>query len=80
MLKLRPKVIEYQEAFDRFVAYRKDINKALEEGNIKKVFDDLTEKANDNDAVAMDVLAYYYKSGITNFIKEDYKKYYYWDN
>ena len=79
MLKLRPKVIEYQEAFDKFVAYRKDINKALEEGNIKKVFDDLTEKANDNDAVAMDVLAYYYKSGITNFIKEDYKKYYYWE-
>lgn len=80
MLKLRPKVIEYQEAFDRFVSYRKEVNNALEKGNIQDIFDKLFKRAKeDNDAVAMDVLAYYYKSGITNFLKENYKKYYYWE-
>lgn len=79
MIKLRPKVIQYQEAFDKFLECRKEVNKALEDGNIKEVFDDLIKKANGNDAVAMDVLAYYYKSGITNFLKEDYQKFYYWE-
>ena len=72
---LRPKVIEYQEAFDRFVAERKIVNKAIENGTIADVFSQLIEKSIHNDAVAMDVLAYYYKSGITNFLPENYKKY-----
>lgn len=76
---LRPKVIEYQEAFDRFVEERKIINNSLEKGNVQQAFENLKSKAMQNDAVAMDVIAYYYKSGITNFLKEDYKKYLYWE-
>lgn len=76
--RFRPHYIEYQEAFDHFVEERKEINKALENGTIGQAFQNLLSKAAKNDAVAMDVLAYYYKSGITNFLKEDYKKYLYW--
>ncbi len=76
--RFRPHYIEYQEAFNRFVEHRKEINKALEKGMIEQAFQELCDQAVKNDAVAMDVLAYYYKSGITNFLKEDYKKYLYW--
>ena len=79
MIKLRPKIIEYQEAFDKFVECRKEVNEALEKGNISEVFDKLVKKANENDAITMDVLAYYYKSGIANFLKEDYQRFYFWE-
>ena len=79
MIKLRPKVIEYQEAFDRFVEERKIINNSLEKGNVQQAFENLKRKAIQNDAVAMDVIAYYYKSGITNFLKEDYQRFYFWE-
>ena len=71
---LRPKVIEYQEAFDKFVAGRKEINTAIEQGKIGDVFGQLLEKAEKHDAVAMDIIAYYYKSGIVNYLKENYIK------
>lgn len=76
---LRPKVIEYQEAFDKFVAGRKEINTAIEQGKIGDVFEQLLEKAEKHDAVAMDIIAYYYKSGIVNYLKENYIKYLYWE-
>lgn len=76
---LRPKVIEYQEAFDRFVVERKKVNSAIEKGSVAEAFSELIDKSVHNDAVAMDVLAYYYKSGITNFLPENYKKYLYYE-
>ena len=42
---LRPKVIEYQEAFDRFVEERKIINNSLEKGNVQQAFENLKRKA-----------------------------------
>ncbi len=72
---LRPKVIAYQEAFDRFVAERKTINTAIDKGTVASAFNQLIDKSMHQDAVAMDVLAYYYKSGITNFLPENYTKY-----
>lgn len=77
--RFRPHFVEYQEAFDRFVEGRKEINKALENGTIDSAFQNLLDGAAKNDAVAMDILAYYYKTGIINFLKEDYKKYLYWE-
>lgn len=77
--RFRPHYIEYQEAFDRFVEYRKKVNNSLEKGTIDQTFAELFALAAKNEGVSMDVLAYYYKSGITNYLKEDYKKYLYWE-
>ena len=39
--RFRPHYIEYQEAFDRFVEERKEINKALENGTIGQAFQNM---------------------------------------
>ncbi|MBO5394646.1 MAG: hypothetical protein J6A28_01925 [Clostridia bacterium] len=71
----------YSDAFDGFTELRKELNGYLEsdpeEFLIK--FEELKQKAFYSDVIAMDVLAYYYKSGAGDVLPENYMRYINWE-
>ncbi len=73
--------IPYKEALDSFMAYRKEFNEfSLKDKNaFLKKFEELKQKAVNEDAVAMDVLAYYYKTGVPGVLPENYMRYITWE-
>ena len=72
----------YQECFDRFTDLRKELNGYID-GNPSRFvarFNELKQDAlNKNDVVAMDVLAYYYKTGAGKVLPENYMRYIRWE-
>ena len=75
----RPPFIEYEDAFNGFIQARKELND-LAEKNITQFterFAELKQRAKEEDPIAMDVLAYFYKSGTG--VPENYMRYLTWE-
>lgn len=72
--------VEYKEALEKFTEMRKKINNCIENEpqKFEELWDDLKFKALYGSAVAMDVLAYYYKTGIPKLLPENYILYVAW--
>ena len=77
----RPPFLDYQEALDKFTALRAQLNKYIEEQPQKFLasFQEVKEQASKDDTVAMDILAYYYKSGVPGLLPENYEYYLQWE-
>lgn len=77
----RPPFVDYQEAFDKFTAYRKELNDCAEKmpESFKQMFIAMKIMASGEDCIAMDTLAYFYKSGIPDVLPEDYMRYIRWE-
>ena len=77
----KPPFINYNEALEGFTTVRKAMNEIIE--NKPETFQDefnyVKYRAASEDPIAMDLLAYYYKSGISGLLKENYKMYIYWE-
>ena len=76
------KYINYQDALDSFTKIRKEMNGYIESEDYEKaseLFKLLKVYAANEETVAMDVLAYYYKTGIKNVVPENYTKYIQWE-
>ncbi len=73
--------IYYNDALDGFTDARKTMNEIIEKKpeTFKDEFDYVKYLAAAEDPVAMDLLAYYYKTGISGLLKENYKMYIYWE-
>lgn len=77
--------VPYKECFDRFVDLRKQLNDFAEKDKEEFLenFQALKIAAAQEDTVAMDVLAYYYKNGISNdegtILSENYMRYIIWE-
>lgn len=74
---------DYQECFDAFANIRKELNSYIEKGQAEKFltrFQQLKQDAlNKSDVVAMDILAYYYKTGVGKILPENYMRYISWE-
>ncbi|MBQ8444185.1 MAG: hypothetical protein IJX25_02405 [Clostridia bacterium] len=74
---------DYQECFDRFTELRKELNGYLDDEQPKlflERFEQLKQDAlNKSDVVAMDILAYYYKTGAGKVLPENYMRYICWE-
>lgn len=78
----RPAYIDYQTALDGFTKLRKEMNDLLEKKDYetaKTFFNGLKMYAADDESVAMDLLAYYYKTGLKNVVEENYMRYIEWE-
>ena len=78
----REPYVDYQECLDGFTRIRKEMNELINEGNkilLEKSIDSLKMYAANEESSAMDVLAYYYKSGIEGVLPENYQRYIYWE-
>lgn len=78
----RPAYTDYQEALDNFSNIRKEMNDYIANDDVEKIkimFDGLKYYAANEESVAMDVLAYYYKSGIKGVVPENYLRYIEWE-
>lgn len=71
----------YQEALDGFTAERKKLNDliAKKPEEFLASFQRLKDEAKEGNVIAMDVLAYYYKSGVKNLLPENYMRYITWE-
>ena len=72
--------MEKDEALKKFTEMRKQVNNCVENNPDKfdDLFDDIKMKALYGNVVAMDILAYYYKTGIKNLLPENYGRYLSW--
>ena len=72
---------EYFESLDRFTSYRKKLNDYINNNQKKFLpeFNEIKEKAGKGDVVCMDVLAYYYKTGVAGLLPENYNRYLEWE-
>lgn len=71
----------YETAFDGFTEERRVLNR-LAENDPKEFlakFEEVKQKALYGDCIAMDVLAYYYKTGIRGVLRENYMRYVKWE-
>ncbi len=77
----RPPFVEYQECLDKFTELRKELNGYIQDSpsKFKKLFNKLKEDAGKDDVIAMDVIAYYYKTGVPNLLPENYETYLKWE-
>lgn len=77
----RPAYLDYEEALKGFTDLRKTLNEYIE--NEPKMFAgkfaETKKKAGEGDLVAMDILAYYYKTGVPDLLPENYEKYLKWE-
>lgn len=73
--------MEYQEAFDKFTELRRQVNNCVENQPEKfgELFENIKQQALYGSVVAMDILAYYYKTGIPNLLPENYNRYVAWE-
>ena len=72
------KFIEKDKAYDGFVKYRNKIISASERGNFEDAFTDVGTKALEGNAIAQDVMAYFYNRGLPGFLKPNYELYLSW--
>lgn len=75
-------IMPRQEAYDKFIDLRAKVHKSLEgrgANSFARVFQGIKNDAKAGDAVAQDVLAYFYKDGIEYNLREDYRKYLFWE-
>lgn len=79
-LRSRP-FVPYTEAFEEFTNLRVEFNKLAEKSEQKFLaeFQKLKVAAARENTVAMDLLAYYYKSGVGNVLDENYTRYIQWE-
>ena len=78
-IRRRP-FVPYQEALTGFAAARKELNDCREDRHaFLEKFEEYKQRARREDAVAMDVLAYYYKSGVPGVLSENYMRYIAWE-
>lgn len=72
---------EYDVALAGFTEMRKKVNDCIEKNpeNFAQLFEEIKEKALYGSVVAMDVLAYYYKTGIPKLLPENYNRYLAWE-
>ena len=66
------------EAFKKFVAYRKQVMDAADQGRFDEVFFDIVAKAMDGDCVAQDCTAYFYNKGFDDF-QPNFENYMSWE-
>ena len=66
------------EAFKKFVAYRKQIMDAADKGKFEEVFFDVVAKAMDGDCIAQDCAAYFYNKGFDDF-QPNFENYMSWE-
>lgn len=73
--------VPYKEALDSFMQLRKELNdaSAKDKNLFLEKFNNCKERAVYEDAVAMDVLAYYYKTGVPGILPENYMRYITWE-
>ncbi len=72
---------DYDDALEGFTNYRKKLNDYIENNPDKflETFRDIKERAGQGDVICMDVLAYYYKSGVPSLLPENYNVYLKWE-
>ena len=70
--------IPRDEAYKSFLKYRKEVMDAADEGDFGGAFADVCEKAIEGDAVAQDVLAYFYNKGFDDF-QPNFENYMSWE-
>ena len=76
----RPAFVDYQDALEGFTQWRKKLNDDIENPKeFQKDFSEVKKRASQGDTIAMDVLAYYYKSGVQDILPENYNKYIKWE-
>ena len=80
-IEKRPEFIDYYEALSTFTEWRKEINTCIEiqPKSFKDMFNAVKYMAASENTVAMDILAYYYKTGVPNLIPENYMRYIQWE-
>lgn len=82
MERIRRKAFtSYYEALDGFTKARKELNDCINKSpyDFLDKFEEYKDKAKHEDVVAMDVLAYYYKSGVPGILPENYMRYISWE-
>lgn len=72
------KFINKDKGYDGFIKYRRMVIDASERGKFDEVFTDIGTKALEGDAIAQDVMAYFYNKGLPNFLKPNYQLYLSW--
>lgn len=72
------KFINKDKGYDGFIKYRRMVIDASEKGKFDEVFTDIGTKALEGDAIAQDVMAYFYNKGLPNFLKPNYQLYLSW--
>lgn len=78
----RAPFIEYNRAMDGFTKIRKEMNDLVDNGDLKSaasLFNTLKLYAAGEESIAMDLLAYYYKNGLSGVVKENYMRYMQWE-
>lgn len=77
----RPEFVDYQEALSTFTEWRKELNNCIDEQpqSFKDMFDAVKYMAACENTVAMDILAYYYKTGVPDLLPENYMRYIQWE-
>lgn len=79
-IRIKP-FVPYKDAFEEFTKLRKEINDLVsndKKEEFKELFKEIKIAAAKENTVAMDILAYYYKTGIEGFLHENYKRYISW--
>ena len=73
--------VPYKEAFEEFTSLRKKLNDLAEEDKEKfqELFNDVKIAASRENTVAMDLLAYYYKTGVEGLVEENYSRFIQWE-
>lgn len=74
-------IMPRQEAYDKFIELRAKVHRSLDvrgAGSFARLFQEIKDDAKKGDAVAQDVLSYFYKDGIDYYLREDYRKYLFW--
>ncbi len=78
-IRRRP-FVPYHEALEGFTQARKELNDSRNDSEkFLEKFEEYKERAKYEDAIAMDVLAYYYKSGVAGVLPENYMRYITWE-
>ena len=77
----RPPYIEYEDALEGFTKARKYLNDKISNSpsDFHWAFNDYKIDAKKGDHIAMDVLAYYYKTGVPNLLPENYQRFLAWE-
>ena len=78
----RPEFVEYEEAFNTFTEERKKMNEIVASQNyseFKKLLKTFKLRAGQGNPIYMDLLAYYYKTGIPDYLNENYDLYMSWE-
>lgn len=77
----RPEFIYYEDALEGFTSARKKLNELIENNpaKFKAAFLEYKKAAGSGDPIAMDIIAYYYKSGVQGLLGENYQKYLSWE-